>query len=484
MQPLKKTIIMTAGAGAEILPYMKPFAVLPCSLVVTWYFLYLIHKFDRNRVFRILILSFLGYFALYTFILRPYREVLCADTLATILENYLPNNFNAAPTMVRYWMDTLFYVAAELWGSAILSTLMWGIVNEISTYEEAKNYYAYFTVAINSSGIFAGQLLSQIMCSPYNESIAYGRSQWDQCFLKVMLVIFAVTSLTLLIFRNFVNAGFSETAHDRETLCEKTDRKSKKKQLGLFQSISSLLKSPHLLYIATIVIGYNLVYNLSDVVLNKQIHTAYANDFNALTTFLGNIDKYKSLLATFLALFVSRYCLNNFGWTFAALVTPVAYIVTGSLFYMSFIFNIHGWTGYTAFMAIDPTVFILYLGGLHFCATKGTKYSLFDATKEMSYLGLDSHEKTSGKAVIDGVASRFGKSGGSFIMFALFALVGNDISLATPYIFAIVMFISFLWLIAVVNLGKRFSKADKNNVNISAKSQGPAAVESNIPTPA
>ena len=136
-------------------------------------------------------------------------------------------------------------------------------------------------------------------------------------------------------------------------------------------------------------------------------------------------------------------------------------------------------------MAFDPTIFILYLGGMHFCATKGTKYSLFDATKEMAYLGLNQEDKTSGKAVIDGVASRFGKSGGSFIMFALFALVGNDISLATPYIFVIVMLISFLWLLAVVNLGKMFSSEKFDKQISSNKSKLNSSDEDGkVPTPA
>ena len=256
------------------------------------------------------------------------------------------------------------------------------------------------------------------------------------------------------------------------SLCEKTQRKVSKPKISLSQSLISLSKSSNLIYITIIVVGYNLVYNLSDVVLNKQIHTAFANDPNALSAFLGTIDKYKASLATFLAIFVSRYSLKTFGWTVTAMVTPVAYITTGSLFYMAFIFNSYGWTGFSAFMAIDPTMLVLYLGGIHFCATKGSKYSLFDATKEMAYLSLDKKERTSGKAVIDGIASRFGKSGGSFVMFMLFALVGNDIALATPYIFGIVVFITMLWIIAIRNLGKRYTAfQDQKGENSPTDSQ-------------
>ena len=124
---------------------------------------------------------------------------------------------------------------------------------------------------------------------------------------------------------------------------------------------------------------------------------------------------------------------------------------------------------------------VLYLGGLHYCATKGSKYSLFDATKEMAYLSLDKKERTSGKAVIDGIASRFGKSGGSFVMFALFAFVGNDITLATPYIFGIILVIAMLWVLAVIRLGHRFNSPEQN---LSTQKETLTSSQNKIPSPA
>lgn len=458
LQPLKKTIIMNVGAGAEIMPYLKPFAVVPSSILVTWYFLYLTHKFDRNKVFRLIILTFLGYFSLYTFVLAPYREFLAAHTVANFLEYALPASFHAGPAVLRYWMDSLFYVSAELWGSAVLSTLLWGTVHEISSYEEAQQYYPFYTVAANSSGILSGHILSSTMCLGYNENFRYGHCAWDQCFLWVMLTVLFSSALSLVLFRQFVQSGYSQTAKNRESLCEKAQRKANKPRLSLRNIATSLAQSRNLFYIAIIVVVYNLVYNLSDVVVNKQIHLAYPDDPKALSAFLGDIDKYKSILATFLSVFVSSYSLKRFGWTVTALVTPLAYILTGTLFYCCFILNSHGWLAYSTFMALDPTTIVLYLGGLHFCATKGAKYSLFDATKEMAYHSLNTEERTSGKAVVDGIVSRFGKSGGSFIMFVLFAFVGNDITLTTPYIFTIVTFITLFWFYAVINLGQRFRK--------------------------
>ena len=46
--------------------------------------------------------------------------------------------------------------------------------------------------------------------------------------------------------------------------------------------------------------------------------------------------------------------------------------------------------------------------------SRGAKYSVFDATKEMSFVPLAPESKIKGKAAIDGVAvARLGKSSGS-----------------------------------------------------------------------
>jgi len=452
--PLKKSIIMfTPGAGAEALTYLKPFAVTPGSLLFTWYFLSLDRVFDRDRVFGIVILTFLSYFVAYTFIFCPYKEFFALNALADCLETVLPASFQAAPALVRYWMHTLFYTFAELWSTTVLSLLLWGLVNEISTHEQAKSTYALFTVGANLSSVFSGMISARLGKIPFDPSFLYGQTKWDQYFFRVMLVVLTVCFLILVLYRYFVGRGYT-SAMKADSLKKRICAYQSKKTISILDCFYQVFQSKNLIYLTIIVMGYNLVYNLSDVAFNKRVQLSFGPenivDSNA---FLSSVQMYTGIVSTFFALIVTNLSLHYLGWTFTALLTPAAYFSTGLFFYLSQI---------DMFIPMFPSMdlFALYAGGVHLCLTKGSKYSFFDSTKEMAYIGLTKEERTNGKAAIDGIASRLGKSGGSFLLLGLFTIFGNDIIKTIPYLFMMIVVMNVLWVIAILKFGTHIHETD------------------------
>lgn len=59
--------------------------------------------------------------------------------------------------ILRNWTYCLFYVMAELWGSVVVSVLFWGFANQITTVEEASQFYPLFGLGANVALIFSGQ---------------------------------------------------------------------------------------------------------------------------------------------------------------------------------------------------------------------------------------------------------------------------------------------------------------------------------------
>ena len=102
---------------------------------------------------------------------------------------------------------------------------------------------------------------------------------------------------------------------------------------------------------------------------------------------------------------------------------------------------------------------------------------MFDPTKEMAYIPLDPEVKLKGKAAIDVVGARLGKSGGSLFQQGLLILFNaSSILVVAPYIAAMLMVIAVAWLFAVRSLNKRF-------IDLNAQKDAERAAEEDAAPP-
>lgn len=93
--------------------------------------------------------------------------------------------------------------------------------------------------------------------------------------------------------------------------------------------------------------------------------------------------------------------------------------------------------------------------------TKGTKYALFDPTKEMAYIPLDQDLKTKGKAAVDVIGGRLGKAAGGYTVMGIFTIFAvQDIMVVTPYLAAIIAGIVLMWVFGVGALSVRYNRAN------------------------
>src|SRR3990167_10957147 len=75
LRACKDSLVVTAPhSGAEAIPFIKIWAILPGALLLTYLFTRLANRFSREKVFYIMMCLFLGFFLLFTFVLFPAQE--------------------------------------------------------------------------------------------------------------------------------------------------------------------------------------------------------------------------------------------------------------------------------------------------------------------------------------------------------------------------------------------------------------------------
>ncbi|GAB4234788.1 MAG: NTP/NDP exchange transporter Npt1 [Chlamydiales bacterium] len=453
LRTLKDSIVITAkSSGAEVIPFIKVWVMLPGSILMAYLFTFFSNRFTREGVFYVMISIFLAYFAFFIFVAYPLREQLHLHHLADTLELIFPAGLRGLIAMIRYWSFTTFYVMSELWSNIILSLLFWGFANHVTRVHEAKRFYGLFGIGANFSGIVAGQVSVSCCQIKYTSWIPYGTTGWEQSmFLLVNLVILAGI-MTLLIFRWFNRYVLTQERYAPEfQKSQKEDRP--KSRMSMMENFSFLIKSPYLLSVAIIVLSYNMIINLVEVLWKHEVHTLYPNPAD-YTLYMNNVMIAIGIVATLASLFITGNAVRKCGWTFTAFLTPFILFVT-SIGFFGFFFMKSFPTPITI-LGMTPLAITVFFGTIQNCLSRGAKYTVFDATREMALVPLDPEIKIKGKAAIDGVCSRLGKSGGSVVHQVLLVLFGS-LTASAPFVAGFLLTVIGIWMSSVLTLGKQFS---------------------------
>ena len=162
-------------------------------------------------------------------------------------------------------------------------------------------------------------------------------------------------------------------------------------------------------------------------------------------------------LATIFLIMMFKGIVRKFGWFTGAIITPTMLLITSILFF-TFIFFKEDLSPMVALYGMTPLFVAVMIGAGQNILSKGTKYSLFDPTKEMSYIPLDQELKVKGKAAVDVIGSRLGKALGGYTIAAfLIITAASDLLVIAPYLAVIVIMIIFVWMISVNGLSKMYN---------------------------
>jgi AAA family ATP:ADP antiporter len=348
---------------------------------------------------------------------------------------------------IEHWVFASFYVMAELWGSTMISLMFWKFANEVTPLHQSKRFYSMFGFVANGALIISG------LCLGVNEDGGSNSTDWGALNYLVALIILSCIVIMALYYYLTEHVLKDPIHFNPEEM--NTQKKKKKEKLSVADSFKYMLKSKYLGLIAMLVICYGISINLVEVMWKGQVKLMYPSKA-AFASYMGELQIWTGL-ATIVFMLIGTNIMRKYSWFLSAMLTPLMIFITGLIFFSFIIFGSSMGSLVESF-GMTALGVVVSVGLMQNVLSKGVKYSLFDPTKEMSYIPLDDELKSKGKAAVDVVGGRLGKSGGALIQFVLLNIIYHVSSIAVlaPQVAIIFCFFMLVWFYAVSGLNKQF----------------------------
>ncbi|KAJ3691926.1 hypothetical protein LUZ60_012276 [Juncus effusus] len=471
LRDTKDVLVVTAkGSSAEIIPFLKTWVNLPMAIGFMLLYTKLSNVLSKEALFYTVIFPFIAFFGAFAFVLYPMRDAIHPTALCDRLLASLGPRFLGPLAILRIWSFCLFYVMAELWGSVVISVLFWGFANQITTVEEAKEFYPLFGLGANVALIFSGRTVKYF--SNLRKSLGPGVDGWAVS-LKGMMSIVVLLGFVI----SSIYWGVNKFVLNDPNLPKIAPKKKKEKpKLGMGESMKILISSKYVRDLATLVVAYGISINLVEVTWKSKLKAQFPTP-NEYSAFMGDFSTATGI-ATFTMMLLGRVILRKFGWGVAAMITPTVLLLTGVGFFSLILFG-GPLVPVLAKFGMTPLLAAVYVGALQNIFSKSAKYSLFDPCKEMAYIPLDEDMKVKGKAAIDVVCNPLGKSGGALIQQFMILTFGS-LANSTPYLGGILLVIVLAWLGAAKSLDSQFSPLAKQELEKQKMLEEEKAKESAI----
>lgn len=448
---LKDTVVVTdKHSGAETIAVLKGWIILPISILAAMLYSKLSNKYKNTTIFYASVSIFLSFIAIYAFILYPNIDHITPQTSADYLLQKFGQKHSHWIAIYRNWAHSLFYIVAELWSTIVIFVLYWGFANQINRVSEAKRTYTLFIAAGDIGSMIPGPIV-YYLCKYYANLGFLFTLQAE----AIIVLTFGACIIGIFWWMN-KHVITDPQLVDQEQISRGLKTKTK---LSLFQSIKYIGNSKYLLSIAVLVIGCALAINLVEVTWKANLNL-YATSRAEYHSFISTVTSLLGLLGLITVIFLGGNSLRVFGWLFSAQISPILIGASGLLF---FLMNLYPemLSPICTLFGVTPLTVIVFFGAFQYILAKTVKYSFFDSTKEMAFIPLDQEAKTKGKAAIDVVGSRLGKSGSSWLQLALIEIVGTGSVLSiTPFLLPFIIFTIASWMFAVRYLNKEFTQQE------------------------
>lgn len=449
-----KDSIINTMIGTETIAFLKFWGVMPASFVMTIIYVKLVTTMKAEKIFYLITSFFVIFFALFGFVIFPYHEFFhLTPELSTELITQLPN-FKWFILLLSKWGFSLFYIIAELWPNAVFALLFWQFVNKITTIDESKRFYILFGLLGQTGLIISGTFLNRLPdISGYFINLYSLNASLNDLSVEITMFVVSMLGVIALLTFWFINNRII----DKDQVTDITFT-AKKEKMSLGDSLKMVMSSRYIRLIATLLICYGMAINLVEGPWKKKASLIYPEAHQYLA-FVGSYLQYTGVF-TILFVIVGSNIVRRLGWVAAAIITPIMLFVTGGMFFAVSNFSDVFGILFASFLLLDPGMIAINIGAINNVLSKSSKYTVFDATKEMSYVPLDDELKTKGKAAADVIGTKLGKSFSALLQSIVFVILPNaTYQSISVYLMAIFTIICIIWVWAVLELGKEYKIA-------------------------
>ncbi len=441
-----KDALVVPSMGAEVISFLKLWFVLPSSILFTIIYVKLSNKLHFEYIFYVIVTSFLLFFLLFAFVIYP-NQSLCHPNQIFLqkLSTSYPN-FKWFIVILSKWSYAIMYIISEMWSAVLIKLMYWQFANNLFDTQKAKRFYPILGMVGNVGLILAGNAL----VISTKVSILGGIDHQPVIMLQLIMSMIVIAGIaSMLLFRvinnyilkdNIAKHGFSKISINLKTT------------LSTAQSIKLIMKSKYIGHIALLIICYGLLINILEGPWKAKLKELYPNTTDYLR-FMGQFNIWMGICSVSFMVIGSNM-LRKLKWLVSALLTPIMFTVTGTLFFTFVIFSERLTLDMDNFNLVYAAVIV---GAIQNILSKSSKYSLFDSTKEMAYIPLSLELKTKGKAAVEVMGTNFGKALGAFVQSSIFILLPQaNFDSIVSYLFVVFIAIIILWFWNIIKLNHEY----------------------------
>jgi AAA family ATP:ADP antiporter len=455
-----KDSILISELSAEITSFAKLYCVTPLAALFVIIYAKLVNHLSFDKIFYYLSVFFIIFYLVFAFVLYPNIDYIHADQVATERLALLHPHFKWYIIMGANWGYILFYTLSELWPNIFYVLLFWQFANEITTTNQAQRFYTLFSFFGNSSLILVGAIMFSLSQEQNKLGELFTISNSKLFLTQISTVLVVISSILSCILVKYINYKFLSVENSTYTHpltgTNKTSSDGKSK-MTIFESFKYIARSKYLWLMLICSASFGLSMNLVEAVWKSKIKELYptVNDYAAFNSI--------TILWTGVTIMIMTIIGNNImrrhSWFAAAVVSPIVIMVTGTLFFILVVFEKTATNIFDGIIMMSPLALAVFIGGAQNVLSKGVKYSIWDTSTQMLYIPLDHELRTKGKAAVDVISPKIGKSFSGLVQSLIFTIAPfatyNSIS---GFLMLVFLIICIMWIYAVSKIHHEYQK--------------------------